>query len=201
MDSLEKSIFYELQEAEVVLRTFSNNIKNITSIKNAALLICKAFQSGRKILSCGNGGSHCDAMHFAEELTGRYREHRIGYPAISISDSSYISCVANDYGYDKIFCRYIESIGKKGDVLLAISTSGNSKNLIEAAKQAKSKNMGIISLTGRDGGQLKKLSDVDIMVSHTGYSDRVQEIHIKIIHILVYLIEREMRKGRHHQID
>ncbi|ADD79671.1 D-sedoheptulose 7-phosphate isomerase [Candidatus Riesia pediculicola] len=194
MDKLEEYILLELQEAKEVLDQFSKSKKNISSIKNAALLICKAFQSGNKILSCGNGGSHCDSMHFSEELIGRYRENRIGYPAISISDSSYISCVANDYGYDEVFCRYVESVGKEGDILFAISTSGNSKNIVKAAEYAKSKKMYIISLTGKDGGQIAKFSDIEIRVPHFRYSDRIQEIHIKIIHILVFLIEKEMKK-------
>jgi phosphoheptose isomerase len=150
------------------------------------------FKQGGKVLSCGNGGSHCDAMHFAEELTGRFRDNRPSYPAIAISDVSHISCVGNDYGFDAIFSRYVEGVGQKGDVLLGISTSGNSTNVIKAIEAAKQKGMKIITLTGKDGGKMNGLADVDIRVPHFGYADRVQEIHIKVIHILILLIEKEM---------
>ncbi len=131
----------------------------------------------------------CDAMHFAEELTGKFRNERNALPAIAISDPSHITCVGNDYGFDYIFSRYIEGVGKEGDALLAISTSGNSKNIINAAKKAKEKGIKVISLTGKVGGELSKLSDIEIRVPHLGYSDRIQEIHIKIIHIIILLIE------------
>ena len=127
----------ELQEAADLLDKFMNNEKNIQLIQDAALLIANSFKQGGKVLSCGNGGSHCDAMHFAEELTGRYRENRPGYPAIAISDVSHLSCVSNDFGYDYVFSRYLEAVGKKGDVLFGLSTSGNSKNVLNAIKVAK----------------------------------------------------------------
>ena len=132
----------------------------------------------------------CDAMHFAEELTGKFREERKSLPAISISDPSHITCVGNDYGFQFVFSKYLEGIGKSGDVLLAISTSGNSENIINAANYAKANNIKVISLTGKDGGKLSGLSDVEIRVPHFGYSDRIQEIHIKVIHILILLIEK-----------
>lgn len=152
--------------------------------------MANAIKDGGKIFSCGNGGSHCDAMHFAEELTGRYREDRKALPAIAISDVSHISCVSNDFGYDFIFSRYIEGLGKEGDVLLAISTSGNSKNVLRAAEMAKQKKMKIVALTGKNGGDLRELADLEIRVPHYGYADRIQEIHIKVIHILIQLIEK-----------
>jgi len=132
----------------------------------------------------------CDAMHFAEELSGKFREERKSLPAISISDPSHITCVGNDYGFQFVFSKYLEGIGKKGDVLLAISTSGNSENIINAANYAKANNIKVVSLTGKDGGKLSGLSDVEIRVPHFGYSDRIQEIHIKVIHILILLIEK-----------
>jgi len=132
----------------------------------------------------------CDAMHFAEELTGKFREERKPLPAIAISDPSHITCIGNDYGYEYIFSKYIEGVGKKGDALLAISTSGNSPNIIKAAKTAREKGIKVISLTGKTGGELSKLSDIEIRVPHLGYSDRIQEIHIKIIHIIILLIEK-----------
>jgi D-sedoheptulose 7-phosphate isomerase len=129
-------------------------------------------------------------MHFAEELSGRYRDNRRALPAIAVSDPSHISCVGNDYGFDHIFSRFIEALGQPGDVLLGISTSGNSKNIIEAVKAARAKNMKVWLLLGKDGGQLKGQSDVEIIVPHFGYADRIQEIHIKIIHIAIMCIEK-----------
>ena len=184
----------ELQEAADVLDKFMHDEKNIQLIQDAALLISNSFKQGGKVLSCGNGGSHCDAMHFAEELTGRYRENRPGYPAIAISDVSHLSCVSNDFGYEYVFSRYIEAVGQKGDVLLGLSTSGNSKNVLNAIKVAKEKGMKVIAMTGKDGGQMAGLADVEIRVPHFRYADRTQEIHIKVIHILMMLIEFEMAK-------
>ena len=182
----------ELNQAIDVLTNFVANDDNLKKIQQAAVLIADSFKQGGKVLSCGNGGSHCDAMHFAEELTGRFRDNRPSYPAIAISDVSHISCVGNDYGFDYIFSRYIEGVGQKGDVLLGISTSGNSANVLKAIEAAKQKGMKIITLTGKDGGKMNGLADVDIRVPHFGYADRVQEIHIKVIHILILLIEKEM---------
>ncbi len=182
----------ELNQAIDVLTNFVANDENLKQIQQAATLIADSIKQGGKVLSCGNGGSHCDAMHFAEELTGRFRDNRPSYPAIAISDVSHISCVGNDYGFDAIFSRYVEGVGQKGDVLLGISTSGNSTNVIKAIEAAKQKGMKIITLTGKDGGKMNGLADVDIRVPHFGYADRVQEIHIKVIHILILLIEKEM---------
>ena len=184
----------ELQEAADVLDKFMHNEKNIQLIQDSAFLISNSFKQGGKVLSCGNGGSHCDAMHFAEELTGRYRENRPGYPAIAISDVSHLSCVSNDFGYEYVFSRYIEAVGQKGDVLFGLSTSGNSKNVLNAIKAAKEKGMKVIAMTGKDGGQMAGLADVEIRVPHFRYADRTQEIHIKVIHILMMLIEFEMAK-------
>lgn len=184
----------ELNQAVDVLVRFIDDQNNIQAIQQAALLIADSFKQGGKVLSCGNGGSHCDAMHFAEELTGRYRDNRPAYPAIAISDVSHISCVGNDFGYDFIFSRYVEGVGKAGDVLLGISTSGNSTNVINAINVAKAKGMKVIALTGKDGGKINGLADIEIRVPHFGYADRVQEIHIKVIHILIMLIEKEMAK-------
>jgi D-sedoheptulose 7-phosphate isomerase len=133
-------------------------------------------------------------MHFAEELTGRYRENRPAYGAIAISDPSHLSCVSNDYGYEYVFSRYLEGVGRKGDVFLGISTSGNSKNIITAVEVAKQKGIKTIVLTGKDGGKLAGLADVEIRVEHFGYADRIQEVHIKCIHILINLIEQLMVK-------
>ncbi|MEQ9300367.1 MAG: D-sedoheptulose 7-phosphate isomerase [Cyclobacteriaceae bacterium] len=187
---LEAAIRAELQEAQETLHNFLNDPKSIASIANAAQLMSDSILNGGKIISCGNGGSHCDAMHFAEELTGRYRENRQALPAIAISDPSHMSCVGNDYGYEYVFSRYVEGLGQSGDVLLVISTSGNSKNVLNAVAAAKKKGMKTIALTGNSGGQLAEIVDVEIRVPHTGYADRIQEIHIKVIHSLIMLIER-----------
>ena len=180
----------ELNESYRLLKNFIDDDSNINAIESAAELMKVSIKNGGKIISCGNGGSMCDAMHFAEELTGKFREERKPLPAISISDPSHITCVGNDYGFQFVFSKYLEGIGKKGDVLLAISTSGNSENIINAANYAKKNNIKVVSLTGKDGGKLSGLSDVEIRVPHFGYSDRIQEIHIKVIHILILLIEK-----------
>ncbi|MFO4670082.1 D-sedoheptulose 7-phosphate isomerase [Vibrio cholerae] len=182
----------ELTEAADVLQKFLSDDHNIAQIEAAAKLIADSFKQGGKVLSCGNGGSHCDAMHFAEELTGRYRENRPGYPGIAISDPSHLSCVSNDFGYDYVFSRYVEAVGAKGDVLFGLSTSGNSGNILKAIEAAKAKGMRTIALTGKDGGKMAGLADVEIRVPHFGYADRIQEVHIKIIHIIIQLIEKEM---------
>ncbi|MGY5450095.1 D-sedoheptulose 7-phosphate isomerase [Agarivorans sp. MS3-6] len=182
----------ELQEAAKVLSAFIADDTNINAIEQAARLLADTFKQQGKVLACGNGGSHCDAMHFAEELTGRYREDRPAYPAIAISDPSHISCVSNDYGYEFVFSRYIEGLGQAGDVLFGISTSGNSGNIIKAIEAAKAKGMKVIILSGKDGGKMAGLADVEIRVPHFGFADRIQEIHIKVIHILIQLIEKYM---------
>jgi D-sedoheptulose 7-phosphate isomerase len=153
-------------------------------------MMVESLKNKGKILSCGNGGSMCDSMHFAEELTGRYRENRQPFAAISISDASHVSCVSNDYGYKYIFSRYVDALANQGDVLLAISTSGNSENVIEAILKAKEKGCKVIGLTGKDGGKMSALVDVEIRAPHSVYADRAQEIHIKVIHSLIDYIER-----------
>jgi D-sedoheptulose 7-phosphate isomerase len=180
------------EEAHQLLFEFFNDEARIKSVQEAGELMVEALVSGKKIISCGNGGSMCDAMHFAEELTGRYRDNRRSIAAISISDPSHISCVSNDYGYDYVFSRFIESVGNEGDVLLGISTSGNSQNVLNAAEAAISKGMKVVALTGKDGGKLAHAATVEVRVPHFGYADRIQEIHIKIIHSLIDFIEREL---------
>jgi D-sedoheptulose 7-phosphate isomerase len=179
-------------EAQQLLEQFIADPKNMSAIETAGNALVEVFKSGNKVLSCGNGGSMCDAMHFAEELSGRFRENRKALPAISISDPSHISCIANDYGYEHVFSRYIEAIGNKGDILLAISTSGNSINIINAIKAASKKGMTIIGLTGKDGGKMASLCDIEIRAPHSQYADRAQEIHIKIIHSLIHFVESNL---------
>jgi D-sedoheptulose 7-phosphate isomerase len=164
----------------------------LDAIEKAADCLVDALQQGKKILSCGNGGSHCDAMHFAEELSGRYRENRPALAAMAISDPSHITCVSNDFGYNYIYSRFIEGLGNQGDVLVGISTSGQSANIIEAVKAAQEKGMKIVLLTGKDGGALAGMGAIEIRVDHFGFADRIQEIHIKVIHILIQLIEAKI---------
>jgi len=177
-------------EANEVLSRILADPTFFENVEAAGETMVESLNNGGKIISCGNGGSMCDAMHFAEELTGRYRDNRKAIPAISISDPSHLACVANDYGYEFVFSRYVEALGNEGDVLLGISTSGNSGNVVKAFEAGKEKGMKLISLTGNDGGKLAAISDVEIRVPHTGYADRIQEVHIKVIHSLIDYIER-----------
>ncbi len=188
------SIRKQLEEAQAVLENFLRDDTQISSIEQAGDIMVKSIKSNGKIISCGNGGSMSDAMHFAEELTGRYRDARRSLPAIAISDPGYLSCVANDYGYEHVFSRFMESMSHEGDVLLAISTSGNSPNVLKAAQVAQSKGVKVIGLTGKDGGKLAQFCDVEIRVAHQGYADRIQEIHIKVIHALIGYIEEHTLK-------
>ncbi len=176
-------------EAQQVLANFLADDNNMQALEQAGKIMVDALNNGHKILSCGNGGSLCDAMHFAEELTGRYRDDRKPLAAIAMSDVSHMACVGNDYGYDFVFSRYLEAIGNTGDVLLAISTSGNSKNVLNAIEVAKRKGIKIVGLTGKDGGKMNGICDVEIRAPHTTYADRAQEIHIKCIHALIDYIE------------
>lgn len=178
------------EEANALLQQILQDESFVANIESAGRMMAECLKSGGKIISCGNGGSMCDAMHFAEELTGRYRDNRPSIAAVSISDPSHITCVGNDYGFDFVFSRYVEGVGRRGDVLLGISTSGNSTNVIEAAKAAKSKGMMVIGLTGKDGGKLAPFCDAEVRVPWMGYADRIQEIHIKAIHALIDYIER-----------
>jgi D-sedoheptulose 7-phosphate isomerase len=181
----------EFLEAQQVLTNF-NTPENMQKIVQGISIMHTALTNGHKIMSCGNGGSMCDAMHFAEELSGRYRNDRPALAALAISDASHLSCVANDYGYEQVFARYLEGLGKPGDVLLGISTSGNSKNVILAVEKAKSKGIHTIVLTGKDGGQLAGLADLEIRAPFSPYADRAQEIHIKVIHAFILGIEQSL---------
>lgn len=178
-----------LAEAAGLLESFMLRTENAEAIARAGEMLAQVIRGGGKIISFGNGGSMSDAMHFAEELSGRFREDRPALPAIAVSDASHITCAANDYGFESIFSRFVEAIGKKGDAVLAISTSGNSANVVKAAKTARELGMKVIALTGKDGGELASLADVEIRVPHQGYSDRIQEVHIKVIHLLIQIIE------------
>ena len=188
---INKYIKTSLEEAKVSLSKLLSNSKELQNIDDAATILIQTLAGKGTIFSCGNGGSMCDAMHFAEELTGRYRKNRKGYAAVSISDPSHISCVANDYGYEFVFSRYLESHGSRGDALVAMSTSGTSKNVIEAVKASKRIGIKSIILSGRSNNELETLSDIYICTPAGEFADRVQELHIKILHIFIELIERK----------
>lgn len=191
---IKTGILASLNTAQSVLDAFVAEDKCVNDIERCVDLITEAIQSGGKIISCGNGGSMCDAMHFAEELTGRFRGDRQSLPALSISDPSHITCTGNDFGFDAIFSRYVEGLGNPGDVLLVLSTSGNSPNIVEAVKAARNRKMHTIALLGKSGGALKDLVDLPIIVP-AETSDRIQEVHIKIIHITIEMVEVKLGLG------
>jgi len=188
-----QQIISALKDAQQALESLISDEKALAAIEAAAELMAEAVRGDGKVMSCGNGGSQCDAMHFAEEMTGRFREDRRAYAAVAIADASHITCVGNDYGYEQIFSRYVEAHGRPGDVLLAITTSGTSKNVVRAAQAARHRGVKVVALTGRDNTPITELADVAIVTpSGTRWADRVQELHIKCIHILIELVERRL---------
>ena len=186
-----------LSEAADALARLRADDKKIATVASGAQLLIDAFNTNNRVFSCGNGGSMCDAMHFAEELSGRWRLNRRALGAMSMSDVSHMSCVANDYGYDAVFSRFLEGNGRSGDVLVAISTSGTSKNILKACEAAKALNMRTLSLTGREGSPIGAMADVDICTPGGAFADRTQELHIKVIHILIELTERALTPENH----
>ncbi|KAF0813809.1 Phosphoheptose isomerase [Andreprevotia sp. IGB-42] len=182
------------EAAELLNRVLADD-RFFDAVQQAADTLVTSFKADGKAISCGNGGSHCDAMHFAEELSGRYRDDRPAMPAMAVTDPSHITCVGNDYGFNEIFARHVAAFGRPGDVLFGITTSGNSANVIRAVEEARKRDMKVILLMGKDGGKLKGVADVEIIVPHFGYADRIQEIHIKVIHTLIDLIEQGMGYG------
>lgn len=184
-------IVTSFREAQDALAHFMSDESNLAKVEQFVNLLVATFQSGHKVYSAGNGGSHCDAMHFAEEWTGRYRKDRKPMPALAFSDVSHITCTSNDYGFDYIFERMVDAFGNPGDVFLAITTSGNSRNLILAAETAKRKGMKVVGLLGKGGGQIAPFCDIPIIVPGAT-SDRIQELHIKIIHIAIECAERKL---------
>ncbi len=181
-------------DARVLLESFYIQTENIEKVRQFARKAAETLKNGSKIISCGNGGSMCDAMHFAEEFTGRFREDRPSLPAIAISDPSYLTCAANDYGYNAVFSRFVQGVGNPGDLLLGISTSGNSLNVVEAVKEAKKQQMFSVCLLGKCGGILNSLADLPIVVPGKT-SDRIQEVHIKIIHVAIEIAESLVRQN------
>lgn len=181
-----------LTQAHAALTALLADEGMLETIARAGALIAASQRAGGAVYSCGNGGSLCDAMHFAEEMTGRYRQDRRPYRAAAISDVSHMACVGNDYGYEHVFSRWVAGMGREGDVLLAITTSGTSANIVEAAREAKRRGMRVIALTGRAGSAITELADVAVVTPAGRWADRVQELHIKVIHILIELVEREL---------
>jgi D-sedoheptulose 7-phosphate isomerase len=187
-----QAIRTHLEEAAQLLERVLSDAAFLESVEAAGQVLVETLEKGGKAISCGNGGSMCDAMHFAEELSGRYREDRKALAALCCSDPSHLTCVGNDYGFDQVFARYVEAIGRPGDALLAISTSGNSANVVSAARKAQALGMRVIALTGKSGGELAGCCDVEVRVPWDGYADRVQEVHIKVIHALIDHVERAL---------
>jgi D-sedoheptulose 7-phosphate isomerase len=187
---LKQHINASLVEAQQALNALLTNDAALQAIEQAADLLIDVFESKGRVYSCGNGGSMCDAMHFAEELTGRYRLDRAALGATAISDAGHLTCVGNDHGYEQVFSRYLEGHGRGGDCLVALSTSGTSKNIVRAAQTARDLGMHVIVLSGKQSELLASLSSVYICTPGGTFADRVQELHIKVLHILIELIER-----------
>ncbi|MBN2788665.1 MAG: SIS domain-containing protein [Candidatus Delongbacteria bacterium] len=188
---LNKLIRSSFGEGLILLKDFIENDENFDKITQMIEMIVNSLNNDGKIIICGNGGSMTDAMHFAEELTGRFRKDRKPLAAISLSDPSHISCVANDYGFDKIFSRGVEAYGKPGDIFIGLSTSGNSENIINAVNSALGSDMKVLLFLGKDGGELKGTGDIEIIIGGKT-SDRIQEIHMFILHTIVEGIERSL---------
>jgi D-sedoheptulose 7-phosphate isomerase len=189
---MRETIIAALKEASSALAKLQADEPTQIAISDAARLLVAAFQTSNRTFSCGNGGSMCDAMHFAEELSGRFRRDRPALAAVAISDPGYITCTGNDYGFDQIFSRYLEAHGRHDDVLLAISTSGESRNILLAAARARELGLKVVALTGKGGSALGRSADVEICTPGGAFADRTQELHIKVIHILIELVERAM---------
>ena len=187
-------ITHSLEEARDILDRFLSNPETVPSMEQMVGIMAACLRSGGKIMSCGNGGSLCDATHFAEELTGRFRSNRRPLSAMAINDPAYLTCTSNDFCFEDVFARWVEAFGKAGDVLLAITTSGRSENVIRAARVAKTLGMKVVTLTSEGDSPVKELSDVCIQVPRAPHSDRIQEIHIKVIHITIEALEKELEK-------
>jgi len=191
VDKIEQSIANAFNDTQKVFQNFISDKENLEKINHLSEVIANTFINKGKVLVCGNGGSHCDAMHFAEEFTGRFRKNRIALPALALGNGPHVTCVGNDFGFAEIFSREVEAYGQKGDVLIVMSTSGNSENIIRAVEKAKSLGLKIAALTGKDGGKLKGLCDMEWVVNAEN-SDRIQEVHMSALHILIEAVERRL---------
>ena len=190
-----KRIQQHFEESAQLAQQLLGDMAFLEAMQQGAELLVEALGSGHKILTCGNGGSMCDAMHMAEELSGKYREDRPPFAALAMSDASALTCIGNDYGFDQVFSRQTQALGKPGDVLVCISTSGNSQNVLQAARKAKELGMHVLSLTGNGGGALGDLADIDVSVPWSGFADRIQEVHIRCIHSWIDAIEQALTQG------
>ena len=180
------------EEAAATLRAFLDTPACLEGVQRFASASAAALRAGKKLMACGNGGSMCDAMHFAEEWTGRFRRDRAPLPALAFSDPSQLTCIANDFGFDEVFARSVEAYGQEGDLLVALSTSGNSPNILKAVAAAKKRSITTVGLLGKGGGELLKHVDIPIVVPRAQTSDRIQELHIKVLHIAIEAVEREL---------
>ena len=180
-----------MKEAQDALARFLAEGQQVSRLESISAALTSCFQTGNKVLACGNGGSACDAIHFAEEFTGRFRKHRRALPVIPLTEAAHMTCVANDYGFEEVFARGVEAYGKPGDLLLAISTSGNSANVLRAVETAKGLGMGTILLLGRTGGALKGMGTHEIVVD-SATTERIQEIHMLALHVLIESVERSL---------
>ena len=184
-----------LREAAEGVAALASDEERLATVARAGEALAERLAAGGKVISCGNGGSMSDAMHFAEELTGRYRDDRPPIAAMAVSDPGHLSCTANDYGYEQVFARYVEAHARPGDALVAISTSGRSPNVLRAAEAAKARDTLVVALTGRPGSALADLADIEVCTPAGRYADRVQELHITVLHIFVEIIERRLAGG------
>ena len=184
-----------LREAAEGVAALASDEERLATVARAGEALAERLAAGGKVISCGNGGSMSDAMHFAEELTGRYRDDRPPIAAMAVSDPGHLSCTANDYGYEQVFARYVQAHARPGDALVAISTSGRSPNVLRAAEAAKARDTLVVALTGRPGSALAELADIEVCTPAGRYADRVQELHITVLHILVEIIERRLAGG------
>ena len=192
MTSPNAAIRSAFEEARDTLAAFLGDETHLQAVEHFSELMAETLERGGLLMACGNGGSMCDAMHFAEECTGRFRKNRDALPALAFSDPSHLTCIANDFGYDEVFAREVEAYGKKGDLLVALSTSGNSPNILRACEAAHAKGVSVVALLGQGGGQAAPLADVAIVVPLATTSDRIQELHIKILHIAIEAAERRL---------
>ncbi|RLC51545.1 MAG: phosphoheptose isomerase [Candidatus Cloacimonadota bacterium] len=186
---MKEKIKKSLQEARETLEYFIAEDQNIIVIEKIARQIAETFEKGNKVLICGNGGSLADATHFAEEFTGKFRDERKPLPVIALNDAAHITCTANDFGFEHIFERSVEAFGKPNDVLIVLSTSGNSKNILLAVQKAKKIGMRTVALLGKNGGKTAGKCELELIVNGQ-FSDRIQEIHMMTLHIIIEIVER-----------
>lgn len=192
MTSPSAAIRSAFEEARDTLAAFLDDETHLEAVERFSRLMAETLERGGLLMACGNGGSMCDAMHFAEECTGRFRKNRDALPALAFSDPSHLTCIANDFGYDEVFAREVEAYGKQGDLLVALSTSGNSPNILRACEAARAKGVSVVALLGQGGGQAAARADIAIVAPLATTSDRIQELHIKILHIAIEAAERRL---------